>query len=262
MVVVCGWCGSDEFVAVDDATGLAVCTGNGHADTRLWDPPQTGSGTGPKQPRSLAERLDIAADLPACIIPGAWAETGVIEHRYRTLFPEKYALLVKELSGSQRPFESAYIGSRLGDLAREPGVAYREVQGTGYYHARVGSWTSEPIDAAAADLSWETYAHDLGLEATIRPSMQPTPATTRTKEPTMTDIRSTEPNDTGHRRARFHQGWNDAAASKPYTNEALSQLTWQNTGWRMGQIFADTSPDLIDEAYDWAVRQQAAANPN
>jgi len=73
----------------------------------------------------------------------------------------------------------------------------------------------------------------------------------------MTDIRSIDPNATGHRRARFREGWAHAVAGREYGDDALSRLTWQNTGWRLGSVFGETSAELIDEAYEWAVLQQA-----
>lgn len=73
----------------------------------------------------------------------------------------------------------------------------------------------------------------------------------------MADIRDTDPNDSGHRRARFRIGWHDAIARKDYGPAVLEDLTWQNTGYRLGVIFEDTTDDLIDDFYDLAVAQQA-----
>jgi hypothetical protein len=39
------------------------------------------------------------------------------------------------------------------------------------------------------------------------------------------DIRSTDPDATAHRKARFREGWRKAAAGQPYGEEALKQLT-------------------------------------
>ena len=75
----------------------------------------------------------------------------------------------------------------------------------------------------------------------------------------MTDIRRTDPNATGHRKARFHVGWNDAITVPAYTSSTLERLTWQNLGWRLGRTLGATSRGLIDEMYDWCVRQQADA---
>jgi hypothetical protein len=70
------------------------------------------------------------------------------------------------------------------------------------------------------------------------------------------DIRSTDPNETGHRKARFCEGWRKGAVGERYGEESLKELTWDNLGYRLGTLFSDTSPGLVDELYDWCVRQQ------
>lgn len=72
----------------------------------------------------------------------------------------------------------------------------------------------------------------------------------------MTDIRSTDPEATNHRKARFRQGWADSVNGKQYGARVLDRLTWQNTGWRLGEIFGETSDELIDQLWNWAVDQQ------
>lgn len=71
------------------------------------------------------------------------------------------------------------------------------------------------------------------------------------------DVRSTNPNETGHRRGRFKAGWHKATKGESYGSRALNRLTWDNLGWRLGSLFGETDEDLIDEMYDWCVRQQA-----
>jgi hypothetical protein len=66
------------------------------------------------------------------------------------------------------------------------------------------------------------------------------------------DIRSQDPNETRHRQARFREGWRKAVAGERYNRTTLRELTWDNLGWLFGQ----TSPDLVDEIYDWCVKQQ------
>lgn len=73
----------------------------------------------------------------------------------------------------------------------------------------------------------------------------------------MADIRSTDPNATGYRRARFRIGWAQAVSGQRYSDDVLDNVTWQNTGWRLGDLFGETSRDLIDEFYELAVTQQA-----
>lgn len=70
------------------------------------------------------------------------------------------------------------------------------------------------------------------------------------------DVRSTNPNETGHRRGRFKAAWKKAVRGESYGSQALSRLTWDNLGWRLGKLFGETDEALIDEMYEWCVRQQ------
>ena len=72
------------------------------------------------------------------------------------------------------------------------------------------------------------------------------------------DIRTTEPNETGRRKARFREGWRKGAAGERYVESPLCELTWDNLGYRLGMLFSQTSPELVDDMYDWCVRQQLA----
>jgi hypothetical protein len=53
---------------------------------------------------------------------------------------------------------------------------------------------------------------------------------------------------------KFREGWKRAAAGQNY-DQVLRKLTWDNLGWRPGKLFGETSPEQIDEMYDWCVRQ-------
>jgi hypothetical protein len=75
----------------------------------------------------------------------------------------------------------------------------------------------------------------------------------------MSDVRSTDPDATAHRIARFRTGWAQASKGQAYTEDTLADLTWMNLGWRLGTMFKETSPELVDELYEWCVRQQAAS---
>lgn len=70
------------------------------------------------------------------------------------------------------------------------------------------------------------------------------------------DIRSKDPDQTAHRQARFREGWRKGANGEQYGERSLRELTWDNLGYRLGMIFSETSPALVDELYDWCVRQQ------
>lgn len=80
-----------------------------------------------------------------------------------------------------------------------------------------------------------------------------------TVKPFAHDIRSTAPDQDGHRQAQFRMGWRQAALGEQMQPEALARLTWRNLGYRLGALFGATSPELIDELYGWCVRQQAAS---
>jgi hypothetical protein len=52
-------------------------------------------------------------------------------------------------------------------------------------------------------------------------------------------------------------GWNNATDGQQYGTKALNDLTWENLGYRLGCLFGDTNPKLIDQLYDWCVEQQS-----
>jgi hypothetical protein len=71
------------------------------------------------------------------------------------------------------------------------------------------------------------------------------------------DVRVTDPDQTAHRLARFRDGWRNAISGQAYTEKTLGDLTWENLGYRLGKLFGETSPLLIDQMYEWCVHQQA-----
>ena len=71
------------------------------------------------------------------------------------------------------------------------------------------------------------------------------------------DIRNADPDQSGHRRARFLDGWSNAVGGASYSGETLHELTWENLGYRLGKLFGPTDRDAIVELYEWCVRQQA-----
>jgi hypothetical protein len=70
------------------------------------------------------------------------------------------------------------------------------------------------------------------------------------------DIRSKNPDETAHRKARFRDGWRTAAEGHCYGEEALRELTWDNLGNRLGALFPAATPRLVDDLYEWCVREQ------
>lgn len=61
---------------------------------------------------------------------------------------------------------------------------------------------------------------------------------------------------TSGRHANFKQGWTRAVEGKEYEG-VLSELTWNNLGWRLGKIFGDTPDEMRDEMFDWCMKQRS-----
>lgn len=66
------------------------------------------------------------------------------------------------------------------------------------------------------------------------------------------DDRQVDPG--GYRLGAFKRGWSDAVGGEDYGS--LDTLTWQNLGWRLGQLFGETSEELQEELFVWCVAQQ------
>ena len=58
------------------------------------------------------------------------------------------------------------------------------------------------------------------------------------------------------RERTFHQGWEDALDSGPYTEGTFNSLSWQNLGNRLGCLFGDVPDEMRDELMFWAERQR------
>lgn len=69
------------------------------------------------------------------------------------------------------------------------------------------------------------------------------------------DVRTVDP-DANYRRGRFKVGWSNAVDGTAMDEEVLTQLTWENLGWRLGNLFGETSEDLKEALYEWCVEQQ------
>ncbi len=72
-----------------------------------------------------------------------------------------------------------------------------------------------------------------------------------------TDVRSKNPDQNAHRNSRFRQGYRKGAAGESYGAKTLERLTWDNLGWRLGKLLGPAEEELVDELYEWCVRQQA-----
>lgn len=57
------------------------------------------------------------------------------------------------------------------------------------------------------------------------------------------------------RRANFKQGWTRAVEGQEYDG-VLETLTWNNLGWRLGNLFGETPDELRDDLFDWCVEQR------
>jgi hypothetical protein len=64
---------------------------------------------------------------------------------------------------------------------------------------------------------------------------------------------------TSGRKANFKQGWTRAVEGQEY-EDVLEELTWNNLGWRLGQIFGETPEYLKDEMWQWCIEQRDASD--
>jgi len=171
-MIVCGWCASDEYVDYDGSTKVAVCTGPAHVVARMWEPAAESKATGPAAlGDGIAADLGLYEDLALCLSVGEWAETGVVEHRYGTAHPTKYAQMAQRWGhtahGPRRYTVTTFIGSTLGSLCRAAIVAHKAGIGTGFfdYNSGIGMWTLVPVPALTTDMTWEKLAVGLGHQA-------------------------------------------------------------------------------------------------
>lgn len=171
--VICGHCGTDEFVEVIETDGgprIAICMGPVHVEPRTWEPPKHPAVTPAGLPEGIAADLGLYDVLPALLNEGEWSDTVVIEHRYALQEPTDYGWMVKRwghvAQGPRRYSTTSFIGSTLGDLSRKTNVTYRSGPGTGFfsYNSSIGFWTLQPVPATTVHNSWATYATGLGLD--------------------------------------------------------------------------------------------------
>lgn len=171
-MILCSICASDEYVTYDPATRVVVCDGPAHPTERVWElvePTKHPTAVvAANEPLRVQKRL--FEDLPACLLVGEWADTGVVEHRYGQRHPETYAWMIERwghVAMGERPYSStSFIGSALGDLSRTPAVAFKAGGvGTGMYrHNRtIGLWTRPPVLDNAVDMTWERFAYQQGF---------------------------------------------------------------------------------------------------
>ena len=67
------------------------------------------------------------------------------------------------------------------------------------------------------------------------------------------DIRHKDPG--ALRRREFMKGWKAAVKGSEYTEETLKVLTWNNLGYRLGRLFGETSPEQMEQMYEWCKNQ-------
>ena len=63
------------------------------------------------------------------------------------------------------------------------------------------------------------------------------------------------------RQGAFKRGWGAAVkgeeeSSRYNDDPELTNLTWDNLGYRLGRLFGPTSPELQQELFEWCVAQQ------
>jgi len=68
------------------------------------------------------------------------------------------------------------------------------------------------------------------------------------------DVRQENPGS--DRQAAFKRGWTDADKGAEYIEGTLDELTWHNLGWRLGQLFGETSDESKQEMFEWCKDQQ------
>jgi hypothetical protein len=169
-MILCSWCGTDEYVTFDSRSKVALCDGPGHPFERMWEPSQQ------RDPRSALSSLPdgIAVDLglydslPKCLSVGEWAETGVVEHRFGTDHPEEYRWMVNRwghvCQGPRRYSVTSFIGSTLGALSRATNVTGKFGRGSGFfdYNTSIGMWTLEPVPPSTEEMTWAKQAVEIG----------------------------------------------------------------------------------------------------
>jgi 5-methylcytosine-specific restriction protein A len=71
-----------------------------------------------------------------------------------------------------------------------------------------------------------------------------------------------EPPDS-RRRGKFREGWADTAVRhEVYSEGTLCRLTWQNLGYRFGDVLGPRAPEVIDSVYDHLVRHFEVVRPD
>lgn len=172
MIVNCGQCGTDEYVEYDPGLGVAICSGPVHPVPRMWEPRKPGQpGTAASDHKSdaIAAQLGLYDDLIDFVIPGEWADTMVIEHRYGTAHPDNYKWMIDRWGhvamGPRRYSVTAFIGSTLGALSTWTAITYQPGRGTGFfsYNRTIGTWTIEPVPSETTLMSWERFAEEEGF---------------------------------------------------------------------------------------------------
>lgn len=74
-----------------------------------------------------------------------------------------------------------------------------------------------------------------------------------------TDKRQENPGS--DRQGAFKRGWGAAVkgedeSSRYKADPELTDLTWDNLGYRLGRLFGPTSDELQQELFEWCVEQQ------
>lgn len=285
---VCPMCGYDDDITVmpgdDDDTWAYTCLSDRH--TWIVKAP-----TGIEGRNGIMAELGLYDDLLRCLVSGeSWVEHGIVEHRYKEAFPDVYfnELLPRyghvATHGSKRYTASAFIASALGRLRVEGALVQSRGPATGFWHynGSVSYWALPPGPGPEDRTTWESFARERGLDpkqwslirvasggfspdaqqpsSAAEPSMAPAVQKGQGEGSRTDDIRHADPNIDNRRRGRFHVGWKDAAdRGKTYGETALARLTWQNVGWRLGDILGPTSAPMIDDFYDLCVLQQRDA---
>jgi hypothetical protein len=182
MIPTCSWCASDAYVDdYDEVNDLALCTGPGHGERRMFQPKAEHAAQKAHQ-NSLSYLSDgIAADLglydtlPDLLNPGEWADTPTVEYRLGIQEPDTYKVLLDRWGhvsqGPRKYSTTSFVGSTLGQLSRATNVTYKPGQGTGIFkgNSSIGFWTLEPVPAETTVMTWKRCAEDAGVDPNTWP---------------------------------------------------------------------------------------------
>lgn len=172
---VCALCGTDDGVTtlrLGEGVWEHTCRStDGHPQSRTWQ--EDHSGVDELGLEGLAQEWGLYDDLPLCLLAGdPFVEYGIVEHRYRSANPSRYAFLLRRYghtSIAPSPYTtSSFIAGALGRMA-SAGLVAPGVFGpaTGYwaYNTQISYWALPGLEGSVATLTWKAFAEGRGVNA-------------------------------------------------------------------------------------------------